>query len=75
MHLYTSEPALQTYYSTLLGDVTGHIMKNGRSYGSHAGICLEAQRHANAEAASAPSRLLRKGEVYRQETVLVFSVE
>ena len=74
MHLYTSEPALQTYYSTLLCD-TGHIMKNGGSYGAHAGVCLEAQRHANAEAARAPSRLLRKGEVYRQVTVLVFSVE
>jgi len=64
----------QTYYSTLLAD-TGHVMKNGSSYGAHAGICLETQRHANAESASAPTRLLPKGDVYRQETVLVFSVK
>ena len=64
----------QTYYSTLLAD-TGHVMKNGSSYGAHAGICLETQRHANAESASAPTRLLSKGDVYRQETVLAFSVE
>jgi len=74
MRLHTSEPALQTYYSTLLSD-TGHKMKNGRAYSAHAGICLEAQRHANAEAASAPTRLLQKGEIYRQVTTLVFSAE
>ena len=65
---------MQTYYCTLLADM-GHVMKNGRSYGVHAGICLETHRHANAEATSAPSRLLSKGDVYRQETVLAFSVE
>ena len=74
MRMYTSEPAVQTYYSTLLSD-TGHIMKNGRSYGAYAGVCLEAQRHANAEAVSAPTRLLKKGEMYSQMTVLVFSAE
>ena len=74
LRVHTSEPALQTYYSTLLAD-TGHVMKNGQSYCAHAGICLETQRHANAEAASAPSRLIRKGEEYRQVTVLVFSSE
>lgn len=74
LRIHTSEPALQTYYSTLLGD-TGHAMKNGQSYRAHAGICLETQRHANAEAASAPSRLIREGQLYRQETVLAFSVE
>ncbi len=72
--IHTSEPALQTYYSTLLGD-TGHVMKNGHSYGPHAGICLETHRHANAEASAAPSRLLVKGKEYCQMTVLVFSVE
>jgi aldose 1-epimerase len=74
VRVYTSEPALQTYYGTLLSN-TGHVMKNGHSYGACAGVCLETQRHANAEATGAPSRLLRKGEVYRQETVLVFSAQ
>ncbi len=74
LRVHTSEPALQTYYSTLLGD-TGHVMKNGHSYGAHAGLCLETHRHANAESASAPSRLLVKGKEYCQVTVLVFSVE
>ena len=65
MAVYTTEPALQTYYSTLL-------MPPHARYGA---VCLEAQRHANAERKSAaiPSRLVCPGETYRQTTAHVFS--
>lgn len=81
MRTYTSEPCLQTYYSTLLGlaGLDGKPRGGGEPepYANFAGVCLEAQRHANAE--NIPdlfqSRLLRPGEVYRQVTVHVFEVE
>ena len=69
MRVHTTEPAIQTYYSTLLEGTRG---PGGATYRNRGAICLEAQRHANAEAVGAPSRLLRPGATYRQTTVHVF---
>jgi aldose 1-epimerase len=72
MRVYSSEPCLQTYYSTLLAGTVG---KGAQTYPKHAAVCLEAQRFADAENGAWPSRILRVGEEYRQATVHEFCVE
>ena len=69
-YVMLSEPVFRfNYYSTLLEGTRG---PGGATYRNRGAICLEAQRHANAEAVGAPSRLLRPGATYRQTTVHVF---
>ena len=64
MAVHTTEPALQTYYATLLAGTAGPA----GPYANRAGVCLEAQRRANA-----PERcLVAPGDTYRQTTVHVF---
>ncbi|CAE8600283.1 unnamed protein product [Polarella glacialis] len=75
MKVFTSETALQTYYSTLLGDCGGFACKGGRTYQKHGAICLKAQRFANAENIEAPSRLIKPGDAYHQRTVFCFSLD
>lgn len=75
MQVFTSEPTLQTYYSTLLDGCGGMPCKGGVTYPKYGAVCLEAQRFANAENIGAPCRLVRPGEVYRQRTVHRFSTE
>ena len=70
MEIRTSEPCIQTYYATLLDDMGAEKCKDGRCYGKYGAVCLEAQRHANAEAGKdIPSRILRPGEIYHQLTI------
>lgn len=73
MTVHTTEPALQTYYSTLLSTETAG--KKGVVHERHGAVCLECQRHANAEGAGAPSRLIGPDQIYRQTTVHVFSTD
>ncbi|GMI49552.1 hypothetical protein ScalyP_jg505 [Parmales sp. scaly parma] len=68
MSVFTTEPAIQTYYSTLLG---GEIGRDLVVLEKHGGLCLEATRRANT---IDDSRILRKGEVYKQVTRHVFSI-
>jgi aldose 1-epimerase len=71
MTVSSSEPVVQTYYSTLMAPLPG---KGGRVYQRHAGICLEMHRHANAmHRPQFPSVVLQPGEVYSQLTVHAFS--
>lgn len=73
MSVCSSEPVLQTYWSTLLDGVRG---KGGRAYGRHGGLCLEMQRFANAVNVPAfPSSVVRPGTEYRQLTVHTFTVD
>jgi aldose 1-epimerase len=73
MSVCSSEPVLQTYWSTLLDGVRG---KGGRAYGRHGGLCLEMQRFANAVNVPAfPSCVVRPGTEYRQLTVHTFYVD
>jgi aldose 1-epimerase len=76
MEIRTSEACIQTYYSTLLDDLGGSDRcKDGAIYAKHGAICLEAQRHANAEAGKGvPSRLIKPGEEYHQLTLHRFYV-
>ncbi len=71
MAVRTSEPTLQTYYSTLLGGLVG---KRGVSYGRHGAVCLETHRFANASnlGGKLPTNILRPGHTYRQLTVHEF---
>ena len=72
MQVHSSEPVVQTYFSTLLDCKRG---KEGKAYGAHSGLCLEMQRFANAvNVPSFPSNVLQPGEEYRQLTVHTFSV-
>lgn len=74
MTVHTTEPALQTYYATLMTTATEG--KRGVVHEKHGAVCLECQRHANAEAVeNAPSRLVTPGETYRQTTVHVFGTD
>jgi len=69
MKMYTTEPAIQTYYATLLDNEIG---RGGHTYGNHFGVCLEATRLANAENFNNSSRIVRKGDAYKQTTIHEF---
>jgi aldose 1-epimerase len=67
----TSEPVVQTYYSTLMAPLKG---KRGRVYEKYAAICLETHRHANAlHCPQFPSVILQPGETYSQLTKHAFT--
>jgi len=67
----TSEPQLQTYYSTLLDATPG---KGGTVYTRHGAVCLETHRFANAvNRPSFPSQVITPAEPYRQHTVWRFA--
>jgi aldose 1-epimerase len=71
MTICSSEPVVQTYYSTLMEPLKG---KHGRVYEKHAAICLETHRHANAmHRPQFPSVVLRPGERYCQLTKHCFT--
>ena len=66
----SSEPQVQTYYSTLLGDTVG---KRGVVYKRHGAVCLESQRFSNAvNRPSFPSQVVRPSNPYHQKTVWRF---
>lgn len=66
----SSEPQVQTYYSTLLEDTEG---KGGTVYTKHGAICLETQRFANAvNRPTFPTHVITPEQPYRQHTVWQF---
>lgn len=69
----TSEPGVQFYAGNHIKPYTPG--KGGRHYHPHSGFCLEAQHFPNSPNRSDfPSVCLPRGEVYRQKTILRFSV-
>jgi aldose 1-epimerase len=71
LELYTTEPGVQLYTGNYLDG--SQIGKGGGRYGKHAGFCLEAQHFPDSVNQPAfPNTILRRGETYRQTTVMKF---
>jgi aldose 1-epimerase len=71
LELYTTEPGVQLYTGNYLDG--SQIGKGGVRYGKHAGFCLEAQHFPDSVNQPAfPNTILRRGETYRQTTVMKF---
>jgi aldose 1-epimerase len=73
LDVHTTEPGLQLYTGNRLdGTVRG---KGGRTYGRHAGLCLETQHFPDSpNHPDFPSTILRPGEEYRSRTILTFGM-
>jgi len=70
LDVFTSEPGLQLYSGNQLDGVTG---RGGRSYGRHAGFCLETQHYPDSpNRPEFPSTILNPGEEYLSRTVFAF---
>lgn len=73
MQIDTTEPGLQVYTANHLPQ-PGMQGLEGRDYGQHAGIAMEAQVWPDApNRPEFPSALLRPGEVYHQQTRYIFN--
>ncbi|MEK0449026.1 MAG: hypothetical protein RL088_1294 [Verrucomicrobiota bacterium] len=73
MRVSTTEPGIQFYTGNYLKDVAG---KSGRTYGKHAGLCLETQHFPDSpNQPSFPSTVLRPGETFKSTTVYHFTVK
>jgi aldose 1-epimerase len=74
LSIFSSEPIVQTYYSTLLAGT--ELGKGGAQYEKYGAICLESHRPANAENVTTDGygdRVVRPGTPYKQTTVWKFS--
>lgn len=72
LEVWTSEPGLQFYDGAGVSVPVEGL--DGRRYGRHAGLCLEAQRWPDSpNHARFPSAILRPGETYTQRTEYRFS--
>jgi aldose 1-epimerase len=72
MEIYTTQPAVQFYTGNLLN---GALKSGGRSYEKHSGFCLETQHYPDSpNRPEFPTTLLKRGETYRETTVLKFGV-
>jgi aldose 1-epimerase len=70
MEVQTTAPAVQFYAGGKLPDLVG---RDGRVYGPHHGLCLEAGDYPDApNRPSFPDTILRPGRVYSQCTVHKF---
>nr|WP_182550238.1 aldose epimerase family protein [Phyllobacterium myrsinacearum] len=71
MQVHTSEPGLQFYDGRMIDpSLTG---LDGKRYGPHAGLCLEAQHFPDSPNQPLfPNTVLRPGETYRQHTEFRF---
>lgn len=70
MQVSTTEPGLQFYNGSMIGDLTG---LSGKSYQAYSGICLEAQRFPDGpNQPGFPDSRLIPGEIYRQMTEFRF---
>ncbi len=74
LEVFTTEPGVQFYSGNMLtGKVKGN---NGAIYGSHAGLCLEAQHFPDSpNQPDFPDTILRPGQTYTQTTIYKFSVK
>jgi aldose 1-epimerase len=71
MRIHTSEPGLQFYDGALIPPLEG---LDGRQYGAHSGVCLEAQRFPDSpNQPGFPSTVLIPGRTYRQITEFRFN--
>ncbi len=71
--VYSTQPGVQFYTGNFLKDEQG---KNGESYGSHGGFCLETQHFPDSPNRSEfPNSILLPGEQYRQQTIWHFDFE
>ncbi len=72
----TTDYPIVHLYSGNFVNVTSENGKNGHSYSSHAGFCLETQMYNDAiNHPEYPSVILHKGEKYHHKTTYKFSVE
>ncbi len=73
MRVFTTQPGVQLYTANHLKDVAG---KGGRTYGPHAGVCLETQHFPDSpNHPDFPSTVLRPGETFRSSTVYEFTAK
>lgn len=73
LQMETTEPGVQVYTANHLPKPDAHGL-DGRHYGRHAGIALEAQVWPDApNQPHFPSPVLRPGDTYHQKTRYVFS--
>ena len=74
MEVFTTEPGIQFYSGNFLdGRFNG---KNGKTYGKHAGLCLETQHFPDSpNHPNFPSTILRPGNKYTSTTVYKFTVK
>ena len=73
LEVFTDQPGLQFYSGNFLEGVKG---KNGMTYKSRTGFCLEAQHFPDSpNRPEFPSTVLRAGEIYKQTTIYKFSVK
>lgn len=72
MEVYTDRPCVQLYTGNFLdGSIVGR-----KKYGYQSTLCLETQGYPNSvNVPSFPSDILKKGEVFRSETVYAFSAK
>ena len=72
MAVYTTEPGLQFYSAYWLEGNYIH-QRTDQHYGSYGALCLEAQHFPDSpNHPSFPSTLLKKGAIYRQQTIYAF---
>lgn len=71
LQIHTTEPGLQFYDGAMIPALTG---LDGKIYGAHAGLCLEAQHFPDSpNQPHFPSTVLHPGETYRQTTEFRFT--
>lgn len=71
LQIHTTEPGLQFYDGAMIPALTG---LDGKTYGAHAGLCLEAQHFPDSpNQPHFPSTVLQAGETYRQTTEFRFT--
>ncbi|MBN2511013.1 MAG: hypothetical protein JXB03_12085, partial [Spirochaetales bacterium] len=72
MTVATNQPGVQFY----TGNSLSTALPGRRTYGTHAGLCLETQNYPDSvHQASFPSPFLHPGEEYHHLTIHQFSVE
>lgn len=71
LQVHTTEPGLQFYDGAMIPSLTG---LGGKTYGAHAGLCLEAQHFPDSpNQPRFPSTVLHASETYRQTTEFRFT--
>ncbi|MEA1910123.1 MAG: hypothetical protein U9N32_00420 [Spirochaetota bacterium] len=72
MDVYTTEPGVQFYTGNYLD---GSIKGKSGNYNKNGGFCLETQHYPDSPYFSKfPTTVLKKGEIYRSDTVYRFFV-
>jgi aldose 1-epimerase len=73
LEVFTTAPGIQFYSGNRLGAAPPG--KGGVRYGRHSGLCLETQHFPDTpHRPEFPPVLLRRGEIYRQQTIFRFTI-